>query len=117
MANSMLGKGSDHKTKGIDFEKTVKSKEYKVLMKAKKRFLVPSIILFFGLYLIFPILISYTDILDTPAYGDISWAWIYSLLLFVMTWTLATIYMKKATTFDQMVEDIFKEEKIERREA
>jgi len=117
MTNSVMKKGSGHKKMGGDFEGIVKSKDYKELLKAKRRFLIPSIIIFFGLYLLFPILISYTNILDTLAIGDISWAWIYALLLFVMTWTLATIYMKKATTFDKMAEKIWMEEKLERREA
>ncbi|MCJ8008362.1 DUF485 domain-containing protein [Lederbergia wuyishanensis] len=92
-----------------DFERIERSAPFQELLKAKRKFLVPSIILFVAFYLLFPILISYTDIMDRPAIGDISWAWIYALLLFVMTWTLATIYMKKAVKFDNMVEDVWKE--------
>ncbi|MBW8348758.1 DUF485 domain-containing protein [Bacillus sp. IITD106] len=95
--------------KKVDFELVERSTPFQELLKAKRKFLVPSIILFIALYLLFPILISYTDIMDRPAIGDISWAWVYALLLFVMTWVLATIYMKKAESFDRMAEDVWKD--------
>lgn len=117
MTNSVLKKRRKSNNKGMNFEEIVNTSQYQRLVAAKRKFLVPSIILFFGLYLLFPILISYTNLLDTKAIGDISWAWIYALLLFVMTWTLATIYMKKAATFDHMAEGIWKEEEVGGREA
>ncbi|MCM3112477.1 DUF485 domain-containing protein [Lederbergia lenta] len=100
-----------------DFEVIESSLPFRNLLAAKKRFLVPSIILFLTLYLIFPILISYTNVMDKPAIGDISWAWIYSGFLFVMTWVLATIYMRKAASFDKMAEDVWKEADVEGRKA
>lgn len=103
--------------KGEDFEKIVRTSQFQELMAAKKKFLVPSIIVFLGLYLLFPILISYTNALDNAAIGDISWAWVYALLLFVMTWIMATIYMRKSALFDRMAEKVWKEEESERREA
>lgn len=117
MANSAIKKVNGNKNKGVDFEGIVSTKEYKALVAAKKKFLVPSVILFFGLYLLFPILISYTNALDAPAIGDISWAWIYALLLFVMTWTLATIYMKKSASFDHMAENVCKDDELGRRKG
>ncbi|MBS4178723.1 DUF485 domain-containing protein [Lederbergia citrea] len=102
--------GSKHNKPAADFEEMERSIPFQELLAAKRRFLIPSIILFFGLYLLFPILISYTNVLDKPAIGDISWTWIYALLLFVMTWVLATIYMKKAAGFDRMAEKVWKEE-------
>ncbi|WP_242691005.1 DUF485 domain-containing protein [Cytobacillus praedii] len=105
------------KGKGEDFEKMVRTSQFNELMAAKKKFLVPSIIIFLGLYLLFPILISYTNALDNIAIGDISWAWVYALLLFVMTWVMATIYMKKSAVFDRMAEKVWKDEELERREA
>lgn len=110
-------KRGERNSKEVSFEEIVNKEPYQKLITAKKRFLVPSIILFFGLYLLFPVLISYSNVLDTTAIGDISWAWIYALLLFVMTWTFATVYMKKAATFDHMAESIWKEDDLERRKA
>ena len=110
-------KGNGSKGTGEDFEEIVRTDQFQELVAAKKKFLVPSIILFLGLYLLFPILISYTDALEKSAIGDISWAWIYAFCLFIMTWAMATLYMKKSAGFDQMAEKVWKEEELERSEA
>lgn len=85
------------------------SQNFKALMKKKKRFLIPSTILFLGLYILFPLIISYTNVLNSSFIGDISWSWVYALGLFVMTWILVTIYMKKAAEFDGMATETLKE--------
>ncbi|MET1013662.1 MAG: DUF485 domain-containing protein, partial [Paenisporosarcina sp.] len=72
-------------------------------------FLVPSTILFLGLYLLFPLIISYSTILNTSFIDDISWNWIYALGLFIMTWIFVTVYMKKAAKFDIMAHQTLKE--------
>ncbi|MBS4208029.1 DUF485 domain-containing protein [Bacillus sp. FJAT-50079] len=106
------------KRDAIDFEKVEKSTPFQQLMAAKKTFFVPSITLFVGLYLVFPILISYTNVLEKFAIGDISWVWIYALFLFIMTWVLATIYMKKSAAFDRLAEKVWEEEEqVEGRRA
>jgi len=92
-----------------DFEEIEASSSFQELMKKKKAFLVPSTILFLGLYILFPVLISYTTILEASFIGDISWSWVYALGLFVMTWILVTVYMKKAAGFDRMANDTLKE--------
>lgn len=112
-----VSKGRQNKGRGEDFEAIERSSQFQELMNTKRKFLVPSIILFLGLYLLFPILISYTDIMEISAVGDISWAWIYAFFLFIMTWAMATIYMKKAVVLDRMAENILKEESLEGREA
>ncbi|KIL49596.1 DUF485 domain-containing protein [Jeotgalibacillus soli] len=106
-------KSSQKQQKVQDFEKIARSSKYLELTKAKKRFLVPSVIIFFSLYLLFPILTSYTTFLNTPAIGVISWTWLYALSLFIMTWVLVTIYMKRAAVFDKMAEEVLKENGVE----
>lgn len=106
-----------YKNKQEDFEEIERSEQFQELLTAKRKFLIPSIIVFFGLYLLFPILISYTNWMDAPAIGDISWAWVYSLCLFVMTWVMATIYMKKAAELDRMAEKIWSDKALDRRKA
>lgn len=110
-------KGKQYSGREVDFEKIERSSQFQELMKEKRKFLVPSIILFFGLYLLFPILISYTSIMERPAVGDISWAWIYAFGLFIMTWVMAMMYMKKAEALDKIAENILKEGNLEGREA
>ncbi len=42
------------------------------------------------------------------AFGNISWAWIYAIMLFIMVWTLVTIYMKRAKEFDKEADEIIR---------
>lgn len=92
-----------------DFEKIANSPEFKQLMKAKKKFLVPVSIVFLALYFLLPILTSYSTILNTPAIGSISWTWVYSLGLFIMTWVLCMVYVKRAARYDKMAQDLIEQ--------
>ena len=92
-----------------DYQLIEKSPKFRELMRKKKMFLLPSTILFLGLYILFPLIISYSDVLNHLFIGDISWSWIYALGLFVMTWVLVTVYMRKAAQFDRMATETLKE--------
>lgn len=101
-------------TKGqesIDYELMANSKEFKHLLKVKKKFLVPITAVFMTLYFLLPILTSYTTILNNPAIGSISWTWVYSIGLFVMVWILCIVYVKKAAKFDKMASNLIEKYK------
>lgn len=91
-----------------DFVAIENSAEFKELMRKKKRFLVSSTILFLGLYLLFNVVISFTNVLDKTFVGDISWVWVFAFGLFIMTWVLVTVYMKKSVTFDKLATETLK---------
>jgi uncharacterized membrane protein (DUF485 family) len=97
-------------TNQVDYEKIVESEQFKGFMKEKRRFTVPMTIFFLVFYFLLPIFTSYTTFLNTPAFGDISWAWIFAVAQFVMTWVLCTIYVKKANSFDEKVEAIMNDQ-------
>jgi uncharacterized membrane protein (DUF485 family) len=90
----------------VDYAKAAQSESFQALLAAKRRFLVPATLFFLAFYFLLPILTSYTHVLEKPAIGKISWAWIYAFAQFVMTWTLAVVYMRKAAEFDSMAADI-----------
>ena len=92
-----------------NFQAIEASAGFRELMKKKKAFLIPTTALFLGLYLLFNIIISYTDLLDAQFIGDISWVWVFAFGLFAMTWILVTVYMKRAAKFDEMANDTLKE--------
>ncbi|GAB3057304.1 DUF485 domain-containing protein [Virgibacillus ainsalahensis] len=100
--------------KQSNFVKTAESSEFKRLLSQRKKFIVPCAIFFLIFYFTLPVLTSYTSFLNQPVIGDISWAWIFALSQFVMTWILCTIYVKKSANFDkqanEIIEDQLKEE-------
>ena len=92
-----------------DFQAIDASESFQKLVKKKKSFLVTSTILFLGLYILFPLIISYSNVLNGSFVGDVSWTWVYALGLFAMTWILVTVYMKRAAEFDRMANETLKE--------
>lgn len=90
----------------LPYQEIAKSEEFKQLMQAKKRFIIPWSIFFFIFFFTLPIIASYTNVLDQPAFGPITWAWVFAFAEFVMTWTLCTLYLQKAKKFDAMSEKI-----------
>lgn len=92
-----------------DFEAIEASAGFRELMRQKKKFLFTTTALFLGLYLLFNVVISYTDWLSASFIGDISWVWVFAFGLFAMTWILVTVYMKRAAKFDVMARDTLNE--------
>lgn len=91
-----------------DYKRIVRSALFQELMKKKKSFIIPTTIFFFVFYFALPVLTSYTTVLNQPAIGAISWAWIFAFAQFIMTWGLCILYSSKAKKFDDLVEQIKK---------
>lgn len=82
---------------------------FKSLVKKKKKFLFSTTILFLIAYITLPVLTSFTSVLEHRVVGKITWVWVYSLSLFVMTIVLCEVYKYRAGKFDKEVEKIMKE--------
>lgn len=92
-----------------DYSAIVQSSSFQTLLSEKKKFIIPLTIFFFCFYFTLPILTSYTTILNQKFIGDITWAWVFAFLQFVMTWALCMLYSKKAAKFDQLAEKVIRE--------
>jgi uncharacterized membrane protein (DUF485 family) len=107
LANDQLSNQQEKQNQQkFNFESIAKDEGFVQLLTAKKRFLIPSTIIFLFLYFLLPVLTSYSTVLNNPAISSISWTWVYSVGLFIMTWVLCTLYARKALKFDQMAEDL-----------
>ncbi|GAA4710421.1 DUF485 domain-containing protein [Brevibacillus fulvus] len=93
----------------VNYSAVVQSKTFQQLLKSKKGFILPYSIFFFVFYFTLPIMTSYFTVLNRPAIGSITWAWVFAFAQFVMTWALCMIYSKRAARFDEMVEQIKQE--------
>ena len=89
-----------------DYSSVAQSTSFQKLLSEKKRFIIPLTIFFFCFYFALPILTSYSTVLNTKFIGNITWAWVFAFLQFVMTWGLCMLYSKKAAKFDQLAEQI-----------
>ncbi|GAB2671181.1 DUF485 domain-containing protein [Paenibacillus thermoaerophilus] len=104
-----LQRKSGEKNAGLDYEAIAASSKFRQLISSKKKLIVPLTLLFLAFYFTLPILTSYTKILNQPAIGDISWAWLFAIAQFIMTWILCTVYVKKAASFDRLAEEVLTE--------
>ncbi|RFU64381.1 DUF485 domain-containing protein [Peribacillus saganii] len=102
--NSLAKKSSE--TESVNYSSIVASASFKELMRQKRNFILPMSIFFMIFYFTLPVLTSYTSVLNKPAIGAISWAWVFAGAQFIMTWALCIIYSRKAAKFDEIVEKI-----------
>ena len=73
------------------------------LIRRKRRFLVPATIFFVAYYFALPILCGYAPrLMATKVIGEVNLAYLFALSQFVMAWTLAALYVKKARGFDEL---------------
>jgi uncharacterized membrane protein (DUF485 family) len=92
-----------------DYTSIVQSSSFQALLSEKKKFIIPLTIFFFCFYFALPIMTSYSTLLNNKFIGNISWAWVFAFLQFIMTWGLCMLYSKKAAKFDEMANQVIKE--------
>ena len=93
----------------VDYEKIAQLESFKQLSRKKNSFLWTLTVIFLVAYMLLPVLTSYTGVLHQKAVGEITWVWFYSAGLFIMTWSLAHLYVAKANTFDREAKAIINE--------
>lgn len=100
----------NHSTKqgSIDYERIDRMESFNQFVKKKNSFLFGITITFLTFYILLPIL-AFTSVLQQKAVGNITWVWIYSLGLFIMTIVLCTVYIRMAAKFDKAAATVLQE--------
>lgn len=81
--------------------------EFKALVAAKIRFILPATIFFIVYYFALPVLVGYArDFMDTRVIGDVNIAYLFALSQFFVAWILAWLYLRQAGKFDKMARNI-----------
>ncbi len=62
----------------VNYTEVVQSEEFQLLLNTKKKFIVPMSIFFLSFFIALPILTSYSKVLNTSAFGDVTWAWVFA---------------------------------------
>jgi uncharacterized membrane protein (DUF485 family) len=90
-----------------EWEKVANQPEFKALMSAKAKFVVPATIFFLVYYFALPVLVGYApDLMKTQVWGPVNLAYLFALSQFFMTWIVALLYMRAAGKFDVMAKNI-----------
>jgi uncharacterized membrane protein (DUF485 family) len=109
---SSVGESAEHVQKQQQrevYREIAQMASFKKLVRKKKTFLFSTTILFLTAYIMLPILTSFTTVLEHRVVGKITWVWVYSLSLFVMTVVLCEVYKNRASKYDKEVANILKE--------
>ncbi|MFM9277477.1 DUF485 domain-containing protein [Paenibacillus jiagnxiensis] len=90
----------------MTYSEAAKTETFRNLMAKKKRFIIPLSVFFLAFYFTLPILTSYSDVLNQPAFGSVTWAWVFAFAQFIMTWVLCYLYTRQSVKFDAMCNEL-----------
>jgi uncharacterized membrane protein (DUF485 family) len=84
-----------------DWDVVAANPEFRELLRAKKRFIVPATIAFIVYYFALPILVGYApSFMATPVIGPVNIAYLFALSQFFVAWLIAFLYVRAAARFD-----------------
>ena len=90
-----------------DWDRVAANDEFKKLLAAKTRFIVPAVLFFVTYYFALPVLVGYAPkFMSKPVIGPVNLAYLFALSQFFMAWGMAGLYMRAAARFDRMAKRI-----------
>jgi len=90
-----------------DWDVVANNEEFKDLMAAKARFIVPATVFFIVYYFALPILVGYApSFMKKTVIGPVNIAYLFALSQFFMAWIVAFLYMRASNRFDAMGKSI-----------
>ena len=85
-----------------DWNAIAASDQFKALLKAKRRFIIPATLFFVVYYFALPYLVGYhPELMQRKVWGEVNWAYLFALSQFFMAWILAAIYVVVAAGWDR----------------
>jgi uncharacterized membrane protein (DUF485 family) len=87
----------------VDWSRVTKMPEFRSMVRAKLRFIIPAIIFFIVYYFSLPVLVGYVPgLMSKKIFGVINLAYLFALSQFFMAWIIAALYLRAAAKFDKM---------------
>ena len=98
---------ADEDMDAVNWNKIAASDEFKGLIKAKLRFIIPATIFFIVYYFALPILVGYAPgLMNRQVWGSVNVAYLFALSQFFMAWVIALLYVRAASRHDRMAREI-----------
>lgn len=95
----------DHDT--IDWAAIAAKKEFKALLRAKARFIIPMTIFFILYYFALPVLVGFfPELMKTKLIGEVNAAYLFALSQFIVAWAIAWAYTRVAARWDRIAADL-----------
>jgi uncharacterized membrane protein (DUF485 family) len=81
--------------------------DFKALLAAKRRFIVPATVFFLVYYMALPVLVGYfPELMKKPVWGPVNAAYAFALSQFAMTFLMAAVYVRKSREWDRMEHEL-----------
>jgi uncharacterized membrane protein (DUF485 family) len=87
----------------VDWSRVTEMPEFRAMVRAKLRFIIPAVIFFVVYYFALPVLVGYAPgLMSKKIFGVINIAYLFALSQFLMAWIIAALYLRAALRFDKM---------------
>ncbi len=102
--------GSPLPPKDADWDRIAQSPLYRQMVAEKMRFVVLATLVFVVYYFALLVLVGYwPGLMTVQVIGVVNLAYLFALSQFFMAWLLAYLYMRIASRFDRMTEQVLRE--------
>jgi len=90
-----------------DWQRIARLPEFRELIAAKRRFIVPAFVFFCAYYFALPALVGWAPaLMRRRVIGPVNLAYLYALSQFFMAWMVAILYTRAAARFDGIVKEL-----------
>ena len=87
----------------VDWSRVTQMPEFRAMVRAKLRFIIPAVIFFVVYYFALPVLVGYAPgLMSKRVIGVVNIAYLFALSQFFMAWIIAALYLRAAARFDKM---------------
>ncbi len=96
----------------VDWSRVTQLAEFRAMVRAKLRFIIPATLFFVIYYFALPVLVGYAPgLMSRRVIGVVNVAYLFALSQFFMAWIIAALYLRAAARFDRMEHKVI--EKVE----
>lgn len=89
------------------WDKIYAAEPYRHMITQKKRAVCAMTVFFIVYYFALPLLVGYRpELMSRAVWGEANWAYLFAFSQFLMAWAIALLYMRFASRFDKMADDI-----------
>ncbi len=98
---------ADEDRDSAPWEQIAASADFKALLRAKRRFIIPATVFFVIYYFALPYLVGYhPQLMQRRVWGEMNWAYLFALSQFFMAWALAAFYVAAAAGWDRKAAEL-----------
>src|SRR5271154_5151451 len=112
--NPLPESGPSRRPNEAEWNRVAQSAQFRHLLAVKRAFIIPAFVFFVAYYLLLPVLVGYAPrLMSASVVGTVTVAYLFALSHFVVGWTIACLYLKASSRFNELVKDVLKQNAFE----